>query len=116
MSVVRSNAHQKRNQGPSRQGFPPLAWDGRWVSCPHGPERVVWGWSVNDKKARLRDVGVVNYKDTPRKVVGYRTPAQMVSFRIPRPKLRKSFYGLWVMVAAMCAKRSSEGGRAVSVC
>ena len=30
---------------------------------------VVWGWSVNGKKARLRDVGVVKLKDTPRKVV-----------------------------------------------
>ena len=71
--------------------------------------RVVWGWSVNEKKARIRDVGVVIYKDTPRKVVGYRTPAQMVNFRIPSPKLRNSFYGLLVMVAAMCVKRSSEG-------
>ena len=61
-------------------------------------------------------MGVVIYKDTPRKVVGYRTPAQMVNFRIPSPKLRNSFYGLLVMVAAMCVKRSSEGGRAVSVC
>jgi hypothetical protein len=43
---------------------------------------VVWGWSVNDKKARIRDVGVVNLKDTPRKVVWHRTPAQMVNFRI----------------------------------
>ena len=54
-------------------------------------------------------MGVVKLKDTPRKVVGYRTPAQMVGFRISSSKLQKSFYGLWVMVAAMCVERSSEG-------
>ncbi len=54
------------------------------------------GWSVNDKKARIRDVGVVNYKDTPRKVVRYRTAAQMVGFRIPSQKVRNCFVGLFV--------------------
>ena len=64
MSVVRSNAHQKRSQGPSPQGFPPHAWvDARCRVRKDPNDRAEFETRRGQDRCRLRSI--INLSSLP---------------------------------------------------